>query len=594
MHDATTKNHIHIIQSVYRCEITNEDGSKTVVDVPLRFDVCPSGKGKDEAEQLGGHLKTSVNGGKKGTWLKTKSATSDNAARTTNDEIGKVKVEVVDVVRAELNKHIQAHPEDLAPAVEAYLALSPEQREHAAELANLGCSAHCLNLTVDACWNKSEKTTLLANMVRNRAARVIQRVVQFVGARRTWRKWLMSRVQTHVDYTPPTGEYGITHSRRRRHLIFKGYGSEVECPDLDAQLRLLARRPAGNPKGLKATRLGFKATNFVRRPAVPIKGVRYGWEQLQLVPDLVGDAVPDVPGVIRQTSLAFTTGGEHNEYYLNECLALQEWAKQEGKSLKRLPAVRGSRQSVHVQLATAILANAKVYLKYDDMVRIDSDPNKLMCAQWDGLRNRFIVGALRARSLIDVAFCQPMTFFTRHTAVTRPMIRTIMDCAEAWLLDLETLSDDASELPPLQGIAERILAQFPAMQPAYDSWWGAKGAELEAAYAKATEKKDWALACSHLRDAAPYMLATHQRNVDGDASGRPELEHAPTTTDPIESCYGVLDRTLILGASLQAVFGVAAAHLLHAFESAAAKRARAKEAVARRKAHGTGDGSEEE
>ena len=49
MHDATTKNHIHIIQSVYRCEITNEDGSKTVVDVPMRFDVCPSGKAVDEA-----------------------------------------------------------------------------------------------------------------------------------------------------------------------------------------------------------------------------------------------------------------------------------------------------------------------------------------------------------------------------------------------------------------------------------------------------------------------------------------------------------------------------------------------------------------
>ena len=72
----------------------------------------------------------------------------------------------------------------------------------------------------------------------------------------------------------------------------------------------------------------------------------------------------------------------------------------------------------------------------------------------------------------------------------------------------------------------------------------------------------------------------HQRNVDGDAAGRPELEHAPTTTDPIESCYGMLYHALIIGASLQAVFSVAAGHLLHAFESAAAKRARAKEAVA--------------
>ena len=44
----------------------------------------------------------------------------------------------------------------------------------------------------------------------------------------------------------------------------------------------------------------------------------------------------------------------------------------------RLPAVRGSRQSVNVKLATAILANVSVYLKYDDQVRIDGDPNKLI------------------------------------------------------------------------------------------------------------------------------------------------------------------------------------------------------------------------
>jgi len=40
--------------------------------------------------------------------------------------------------------------------------------------------------------------------------------------------------------------------------------------------------------------------------------------------DLLGDAVSHVPGVNRQTSLAFTTGGEQNEYYLNESLVLQQ------------------------------------------------------------------------------------------------------------------------------------------------------------------------------------------------------------------------------------------------------------------------------
>ena len=72
-----------------------------------------------------------------------------------------------------------------------------------------------------------------------------------------------------------------------------------------------------------------------------------------------------------------------------------------------------------------------IYLKYDDQVRIDGDPNKLICHQWDGLRSRYVAGALKARSLVDVAFCQPLTFFTYHVTVTRTMIRSVMDWGEA-------------------------------------------------------------------------------------------------------------------------------------------------------------------
>jgi len=56
----------------------------------------------------------------------------------------------------------------------------------------------------------------------------------------------------------------------------------------------------------------------MKRPDVSMDGVRYSWEQLQFMLDLIGDAVSDVPGVNRQTSLAFTTGGEQNEYYLKK------------------------------------------------------------------------------------------------------------------------------------------------------------------------------------------------------------------------------------------------------------------------------------
>ena len=113
----------------------------------------------------------------------------------------------------------------------------------------------------------------------------------------------------------------------------------------------------------------------------------------------------------------------------------------------RLPAVRGSRQSVNVKLATAILANASVYLKYDDQVRIDGDPNKLICSQWGGLHSRCVAGALKARSLVDVAFCQPLTFFTHHVTVTLPIIRSIMHCGVAWLLEVQQLATRPARAP---------------------------------------------------------------------------------------------------------------------------------------------------
>ena len=56
-----------------------------------------------------------------------------------------------------------------------------------------------------------------------------------------------------------------------------------------------------------------------------------------------------------------------------------------------------------------------------------------MKTAWDGLRDKYVVAALRARSFVDVAFTSPMIFFTHSKLVERPMIRTIMDCAEDFL-----------------------------------------------------------------------------------------------------------------------------------------------------------------
>ena len=107
------------------------------------------------------------------------SATSDNAARATSRELEILKAKEVEEVKKFLtpviDQVIDEYPPELQAAVDAFLAMTPEQQQHAHELHELGCTGHSLNLTVDDCWSKSEASTLTSNMVRDRAARVLSR-----------------------------------------------------------------------------------------------------------------------------------------------------------------------------------------------------------------------------------------------------------------------------------------------------------------------------------------------------------------------------------------------------------------------------------
>ena len=75
-----------------------------------------------------------------------------------------------------------------------------------------------------------------------------------------------------------------------------------------------------------------------------------------------------------------------------------------------LPVSRGSRQSVNMELPTAILRDLlEAYSEYVHAVRAedgqpaeDSPLNQLMTTARDGLRNKDFVAALRARSF---AYC---------------------------------------------------------------------------------------------------------------------------------------------------------------------------------------------
>ena len=257
-------------------------------------------------------------------------------------------------------------------------------------------------------------------------------------------------------------------------------------------------------------------------------------------------ALPCITSIINTTSKALATGGEDFAYYPNESRAMKVFAEKAALSVVRLPATKGSRQSINVQLPTAILRNLPTYLQYIDAVRADeSDMNKLLVTVWDGLRDKHVVAALRARSFVDVTFTTPMIFFTHHRLVRRPMIRIIMDAAEAFIVDeLAPLDVIGSKpTPTQQSIKVRVFAGLRAagfdvagLEAAYAAWWegtgDAKGLSdgIAEAWEEATKKETWAYVSAFLHAAAGPMLATHRRNLDKDCIGISELEYTPIKT----------------------------------------------------------------
>ena len=470
-------------------------------------------------------------------------------ATSTEGEISKVKKAI--------SEHMEANADDILDLVDAFLKLSPEQQAHAGEMHQLGCSGHSLNLTTDDCWRISEKSELEANVVRDLAATII--TTAFVR----WAAKLSKRFPL----------WAAKLSTRT--------AKEVERKVVGFQSTLLPR----TAKEVKdKVEIRFK----------PKMGAR-----LKLTGTGPYEVLPCITNIIHTTSKAFATGGEDFLYYLNESRAMNEFAFEKKLTVSTLPTTKGSRQSIAVQLPTAILRNLSVYLEYIHAVRADEkEMNQLLVTAWDGLRDRHVVAALRARSFVDVAFTTPMIFFTHHHLVTRPMIRTIMDAAEAFIEgELAPLSVLGSSAPPThQSVKDRVFAglrgkgfDVAGLEAAYAAWWegagDAKGMRdgICAAWEEATTKESWAYVSAFLSAASGPMLATHRRNLDKDCIGIPELEYAPITTDFVESGFAHLDlatRTLV-GAGMDACIGVAHSAALGAFQTAGARRHAARDAVRR-------------
>jgi hypothetical protein len=110
--------------------------------------------------------------------------------------------------------------------------MDAEGRQRAHELHELGCAGHSLNLTTERSWDKSEPPTIRENIVRFRAANVIQRLyncatmqlVKIVGNKGKYIKrdfsarWHPKQKATTMTArgTEWTGKSGAWSVRRRR------------------------------------------------------------------------------------------------------------------------------------------------------------------------------------------------------------------------------------------------------------------------------------------------------------------------------------------------------------------------------------------
>ena len=530
LHDATTKDGISVFQTTARVEVPRKDGEGTIwVEMPVKFDLLPSGDAETEAKlveqslhsDLGDGVHTSLVG------ANVVSSTSDNAARKTSRVLADLKEKEVEMLKQMSDAALQQAPAELQEAAQAWLDMGEEQQKVAHQCHELGCTGHSVNLTIDDSHKKTEKAVLEKNVERDLATAMIQR----------W-AWQITR---GPKWSASAGPFWCKHARSLRQR--------------EAGKHLDKSNRKGGPTDL-----------------------------------------PDISALTIQLSKAFSSSGDDAQYYLNESRHLAEWAETNGYTLVKVPARKGSRQGWTVAVGTALMLNASVYTKYMDAVRADdADLNKLIERSWDGVRDKYAISALSARSFIDVTFAIPLNFFIHSKFVGRHDIRSVMDCVEAWITDLEKLDDVGLAKPPLvDSLTSLILAKHPGWRAAYDVWYAAEGEGLEQGYKTATGNDRWHHVSAHLRASAKPMLATHIRNLDKDCSGFVELLNAPCLSDVVESGFGCFDYALTkTKASVESAMGVGHSMKTKAMANKAELEIKARRQVANKR-HGGGVGGESE
>ena len=233
---------------------------------------------------------------------------------------------------------------------------------------------------------------------------------------------------------------------------------------------------------------------------------------------------------------------------------------------------------------------------------------------WDGLRDKYAVAALRARSFVDVVYSKVMTFFTHSNTMNRLMLRTVVDCGGDFIDSLAHLAEvpavgPSRQLPNPQSMGKRILsslkslaaeeaslvsaADVSSVESAYESWWADEKGDIEPSYSDCIEPETLPMVIHHLVAAVPYMAATHSRacNIDKDCSQIKSLRHAPINNDVVESGFAHFDDALKLNASIKAMIGVAHAKALKAVSTDGEKQDKAAATARKRRTAGGGSSS---
>jgi len=151
-------------------EVQRGDGTLIILRLPVKFEICPSGKAAAEAAQVQSALHCYVGDGQHASLMPCVSGMSDAAAKSTTRALVVLKKEDIEAARKHVESGVLECPQILEHAVKHYLTLTTEQRKEAHRIHVLSCANHAINLVAEARHKKSEKGALEAAMVMDRAA----------------------------------------------------------------------------------------------------------------------------------------------------------------------------------------------------------------------------------------------------------------------------------------------------------------------------------------------------------------------------------------------------------------------------------------